>query len=241
MIPRQPTLPQYPLPWVGAAAKATYSEVLVLNGTEGTTWTRIDVAMPTLLLPFRNDDLTGATDNPGGGGVLQFLDVLYSPEEPQPASPVAFALPSVRGACWLWSPGAWWILPRCGSAGGVGFGGKIPFLFVPAPDPSFVEAFLFARDSAKPPEHENFTIAATVNQRVLSVQQQLDFGGMRALQIRFAVANSITMRWRSSAGNGLRMLNTVDHRFDGPYLPIADLYLENTSGALTTVDTIRYR
>lgn len=243
MYPRAPVLPAYPAPWEGQAAKEPTWQILRLGGSEdleSISWNRVIVSMPTLIYPFRSDDMTGfpvATD-------LGWLDVCYTPENPfressghieaDTASFFLKAFPSMRGgACYLWAPGEWWVRCKCNHTG---TGMRIPFLFTPVPDRSFLEAYLLGFSSAQRPLHSSAAMLAGATAKLWSVQDLLS--GVRA--ITFQIPNvGVHFRW-GSTGAVAMIFGASIQTFSGATLALADGYFQNTTAANQTVRAILY-
>jgi hypothetical protein len=248
MNTRLPQLARYPDPWTGKAAKESTWRALTLanaESTEAQAWTRIEVSLPTMIYPFRHDGLTGGV---AAGAVLEHLQVTYAPENPLRSpghteteggalAPALRAFPSLAGgACYLWSPGEWWVRVQEGGLGLFGRG-LIPFQFMPLPDPAWIEPFAFGRSSSRPPVLTTFSIAVAATAQVLSVQEALD--GLRALQLS-GLNTGLRFRWRRSTGGALILPAAGIVTFAGETLPLADAYVTNTTAAIQTLGVAAY-
>lgn len=202
-------------------------------------WNKIEVASPGLLIPHRNDDLTGVAD-------LRFISIRYSNRKPLTqeagfsesdlgATPwIARSLPSFPGGIvHIWEPGEWWVYISCGQA--------VPasptflqFIFYPnVPELRSIPSELI-RSTAHFPGFSSQSLAAGANVKLVSVQELLQ--GVRGLEVGTNTAGANTRyRWVDAPGAGAFVaLASSPYRFEGQYLPLADLwFLNNGAGAIT--------
>lgn len=194
-------------------------------------WNRIEVSMPTLLYPYRDDGLNGdpATVD------LSWLSIQFTrgridngqvaPSSIGSRGPGVF--PAKRGgACYLWAPGVWWIRCRVG-LDPTGGATKIGFTEIPDPQGTVLGYFNFDRmaDRGEARRH-SITGPGAPGVKVLSVQELLE---IHAVTIQ-AVGNASWLKFEQDFTGAQFFqisLNSIPGiTLEGATLPLADIWMQ---------------
>lgn len=219
-----------------------YVRTLARGGSEAglNGWTPVDVDCPTVCYPYRDDAITGPAT--GVGAVrLGNLRVAYTPQQPfddsggYPEDANLMAFPSGHGgACYLSSPGRWWIFNKAVTPA---TDGSIPYIFFPCPDPLLAQAIYERKNSHSTPR--NFEVAVAIGVTPLFFVQDL-LDGVKAVDIHFsAFANTVRGYWGQAGALGMTFLANQVYRYEGKTLPLADFEINSTSAG--TARVVLYR
>lgn len=198
---------------------APYTRVLNGSKDDGDLyWNRVEVSVPTLIWPYRNDALTTTGD-------LQSLVISYAFTRPATAArgipDNSLIFPSMaRGKCFLWSPGQWWVRVQ---HTGAKLDFQLPFNCVPIVDPTTLSVFDFDRYPQRAVDTTQ-TIGPPAGgaTKILSVQEIL--GGVVAVQLQARQSN-MQFAWETFNSTDFFRLNVNDVLvFGGSTLPLADLW-----------------
>lgn len=201
-------------------------------------WNRVYFERPGVVVPHRNDFLTGTAD-------LRFITIRYAPRKPL-TQEAGFSESDVDagafiwrglgtgpcGTCYIWEPGEWYIYVSCGQAVPAS-PTSLPFIFFPSVPELRATPSEWSRVTAHRPGFAGTLVAAGASTKLISVQELLD--GVRGLELATNTAGSnVRFRWVDVPGGNLYLPVASTLRFEGQFLPLADLWiLNNGAGAIT--------
>lgn len=210
------------------------NKVLTLNAsstTEDDRWTRFVADAPTILAPYRGNQLNTL----GMIGSMRISAQYDTRRQSGNVGNVAQRSPVSNGILWLSTPGVWWIrLAILEIAGGGGFSGstnEITYIAVSDPDPTEVSTFLFGRRSTRPTYHSVTTNTTWMEEMTF---QQRFAGGCSALSLTVRGADH-RYRWGGppSVPTGLAYdIIQPGQRLDvtGASFPMSSLWIRTDAG-----------
>ena len=205
------------------------------GSSEDDHWERVRFSTPGLLIPYREDTITGD----GNGNGLRYITINYMPEvqnRDAGLSALGYAA-GPGGICNLFEATSFWIRVDCGQdPPAAGFIPRLPYYFLPYSPGIWSDPWSYANliSGRFGPQIAGQALGAATTVLFVTVQQLLQ--GVRGLEIATnQFGTNVRYRWiNPPAGNSYLPLAST-FRFQGSFLPLADLYIQNSGAGAVTI------